>query len=711
MKLKLVLICTISLFYNSISLSQKHIEAINFTDKIQNYSLDIEEALSNKDFLRAFQNKNNLYIQVDENDSPQINAQFKAEAENSIKVADQVRDLYFLFRYDWDMEKTNIPYSFEDEIDWQANPFGDIEWTFMLNRHRYWVDLGKAYYLTGDEKYAETFVQQIKHWISHNPLNETNTKTTWRRIETGIRAENWIKSFELIKNSKHITTDFTKTFLKSLYTHANYLNQSFSDFSKTSNWGVLEFHGLFNIAMFMPEFKSSKVWKENAIAYLSTCLQNQILEDGTQWEQSPMYHNEILHCSLNVLLLSKRSGIELPHTMLDKIKAMSMADIAWQKPNHHQPLFGDSDDVSLKGILTTASVLLNDPVLKSRSHSAVDYENFFVFTSKEKSRYHELSPKKPDFLSVYQKSSGNFISRTSWESDASYSSLNLNNLGGGHSHDDLLHFTLYGRGQDYLIDSGRYTYVNNEWREYFKTNKAHNTLAVDRLQTNIYSNSWENDYESKSISPYGIIKEDYDYAEVINTAYLRLEDPILMKRQLLFLKPDIWILVDSFKGAKTQHTFSQYFNFADTMVSSTSEALSTTYPKHNLIIKPLNPVEIKLRNAWKSPEYNYKKEIIRAELFAKKSDFTSLVNLIYFEDTKVKAKKISLQDRNKNILTNEQAEAFDIYKDKKLTHTLIVAHNATTDLVKFIKVKDTFVKGEVILITHKNGKQKIEVIK
>ncbi len=97
------------------------------------------------------------------------------------------------------MEKTNIPYKFPGETDWDAEPFGDEEWTFMLNRHRYWIDLGKAYFLTGKEKYARTFVQQVTHWIDNNPLEDAKKQTSWRRIEAGIRAENWIKTFELLK--------------------------------------------------------------------------------------------------------------------------------------------------------------------------------------------------------------------------------------------------------------------------------------------------------------------------------------------------------------------------------------------------------------------------------------------------------------------------------------------------------------------------------
>ncbi|SFW27972.1 Heparinase II/III-like protein [Sinomicrobium oceani] len=663
-----------------------------------------------KMLLDIFRKRKNLYIRVSEEDIPDIRIQFGKEVENSLRTAGEVKNKYFLFRYEWDMEKTNIPYKFPGETDWDAEPFGDEEWTFMLNRHRYWIDLGKAYFLTGKEKYARTFVQQVTHWIDNNPLEDAKKQTSWRRIEAGIRAENWIKTFELLKNSRAITPDFIEKFLGALYVHADFLNSAYNRHSQISNWGILEFHGLFNLSVFLSDFRQAAAWQKNAISRLETCIRNQILEDGTQWEQSPMYHNEVFHCYLNTLLLAQRRQIRLPAIIHKKTRDMAYANIMWQKPDYHEPLLGDSDDNDLRGLLTTAALLFGDGTIKSRAFETPDYENFFIFSEKDKQTYTGLRTEDPGFLSAWQQNTGDLYSRSSWEHDAYYSSFHMKRLGGGHSHDDLLHFTLYAHHRDYLIDGGRYTYVNTKWRKYFKENSAHNTLGVDHLPNSIYSGSWSNAYEARSEGAYTVISEQYDYAEAINTAYMRLEDPVLIKRQMLYLKPGIWILADSFRG-KGEHTYSRYFNFPDQKVAIQNNGLSTLHTSDNLRIQPLEDIEIQLSDAWWSPEYNLKKPVRRAEFSAGGKGFQSFTTLLYFpEHTRVQYEKIPVYDRNDNALDDEDAEAVKIRLPEK-EYIWVIAHRQGKRLHPFLIVEGQVVTGDVILIEKTPDTSEIHVLK
>lgn len=108
---------------------------------------------------------------------------------------------------------------------------------------------------------------------------------------------------------------------------------------------------------------------------------------------------------------------------------MAYANIKWQKPNFHQPLLGDSDDTDLRGLLTLASYLYQDPVLKSRAYPEVDYEIFFMLGAENARSYKSLSSETPAFSSVFQKSSGDMYMRTSWDEDATYSSFHLKKTG------------------------------------------------------------------------------------------------------------------------------------------------------------------------------------------------------------------------------------------------------------------------------------------
>tara|TARA_R110001592_G_scaffold358214_1_gene662456 strand:+ start:163 stop:2331 length:2169 start_codon:yes stop_codon:yes gene_type:complete len=677
---------------------------------IQNLSNNKQPEKALKELLTIYQKKENLYLQVDKNEVDFIKKNYPKDVEETIKVANEVLDKFFLFRYDWDMEKTNIPHQFENEIDWTAIPNGDEEWCYMLNRHKYWIDLGKAYLLTGNEKYAKGFVGQITHWIVNNPLKDSLKSLSWRRIEAGIRIENWIKTFEYVKNSKHITPAFLSNFLTSLHQHGEYLNSNFSNFSKTSNWGVLEFQGLFNASQFLTEFKIAKQWQKDALDNLTTCINLQILPDGTQWEQSPMYHNEVFHCYMNVNLLAQQKNIELPKAIIQKTKEMAFANVKWQKPNFHQPLLGDSDDTDLRGLLTLSGYLFKDAVLKSRSYAAFDYETFFLLGNKKAKEYKNIPTKVPDFLSVFQQSSGDVYMRTSWEKEATYSSFHIKKLGCGHGHDNLLHFTIFANNKDYLVDNGRFTYVDNQWRAFFKSSNNHNTLGVDDLPNSVYQDSWQNSFEARSQGIFSKLTTNFDYAEAENTAYKRLENPVSVKRRMLFLKPNVWLLFDSF-DTKGAHKFSQYFNFPNKNIEIINNGLTTTYDEQNLRIQPIKNATIAVKDSWYSAEYNLKTASKRAEIFTKAKEFTSFISLLYFPDqTAITYKKTPVYSRKNVILKDADVEAVTIKIDET-TYTILVVHNSSAPANQFYLVNNQFVSGEVVLIERNNEKSNIHIIK
>lgn len=126
------------------------------------------------------------------------------QCSHSIQTAEDVLNRKFLFDLPWDMEQTTEPVIFTDQIDWQYMPGGDPEFIYQFNRHCYWICMGQAYALTGNEAYAACFKEQLLSWISENPITESTKKTTWRTIEAGIRGENWCKAIEYFESSPHM---------------------------------------------------------------------------------------------------------------------------------------------------------------------------------------------------------------------------------------------------------------------------------------------------------------------------------------------------------------------------------------------------------------------------------------------------------------------------------------------------------------------------
>lgn len=50
-------------------------------------------------------------------------------------------------------------------------PHGDVKYVWELNRHAFLMALGKAYWLTGEQAYADAAMTLLRHWIEANPYN------------------------------------------------------------------------------------------------------------------------------------------------------------------------------------------------------------------------------------------------------------------------------------------------------------------------------------------------------------------------------------------------------------------------------------------------------------------------------------------------------------------------------------------------------------
>ena len=485
---------------------------------------------------------------------------FTDEVSETIRIANDVSNNTFRFEWKWDMERTFVPYTFTKDIIWDETPNNDEEWIFMLNRHRYWITLGQAYALTKDEKYTKTFISQLTHWIKNVRPVEGTEKTTWRTIEAGIRGENWIKAYTYFYNSEYIDEKTTRIFIESLKEHGRYLYNNYCDARKLSNWGVLESHGLLVIGLFLNDKEVSKKYIQESLRRLEEQIGLQVMEDGMHWEQSPMYLNEVLHCYLDTINLCKRNNIEIPNIILEKTKKLAYANLYMKKPNHKQICQSDSDDTDLRDMLTKAAYLFEDGILKFGSYEEIDFESIWSLGYDSIKKYKGIKAKYPEHVSYGFEDSGNYYMRSGWSEHDNYMYFHCGTLGSGHGHADLLHISVFANGEDYLIDPGRYTYIEgNEEREYLKSCKAHNTTIVDDEEFTKINGSWSYSSVATPIKHPFISKDVYDYLEGSHLGYI--SKGIFTNRSVIYIKPNIWVLVDRFYGEGI-HTYNQVFQFA-----------------------------------------------------------------------------------------------------------------------------------------------------
>lgn len=487
------------------------------------------------------------------------------ECRHIIRIADEVCRNYFLFDLEHDLERTWEPVSFDPdgEVDWEYRPGNDPEFSFQFNRHRFFICLGQAYWLTGDEKYVRHFIRLLMSWITGVKKTPETEKTTWRILEAGIRGENWVKAIRYFKDCALLTDEITDAFYKCLTEHAEYIISMHSPYRYMSNWGVMENHGLFEIGIAMPDEERRSRYTRIALDHLEAEARMQILGDGVQWEQSPMYHNEVLHCYEDVLILASRNDIEVPNTILRAVHKMAYADLAWKKPDHRQFLMGDSDDMDIRDYISVAAYLFKDPVLKYGGYPLLDFESVWDLGAESARLYQQMEIQEPDFVSAALTDSGNYYMREDWSETSNLLHFHCGTLGAGHGHSDKLHVSLVLGGEDVLTDAGRYTYVVEEGRFEFKDPPAHNTITVDGTYFTECRDSWECSKLCQPVKGQYKFTERYEFVQGGHLGYLDRENGVFVNRKIVHIKPDIYIIMDEMYTGDT-HSYEQYWNFSET---------------------------------------------------------------------------------------------------------------------------------------------------
>lgn len=409
------------------------------------------------------------------------------------------------------------PYYCGDDINWALRPVPDNEWVWQLNRMGFWDALGKAYWHTGDERYAREWCMQLLDWTQKNPRDQTHAYA-WRSIEAGIRGYRWTTHYQRFVDAPSFTPAVLVAFLNSCYDHAEYL---MTQYRKGSNWGLMEAEGMGFIAFTFPEFTDAKKWRDEAIKRLNAEIENQVYADGHQRELAIGYHTGCIGWFMRTLELARMNGMEdaFPKSYSEKIGKMCAVLLKLGLPDGTTTQFGDSWKGEPGHIW---------PALKQWSQTFDRDDFLYVATQGREGR-------KPGETAFALLQSGFYSMRSGWDEHAICLVLKCGPDGGGHCQPDNGTFELYAGGRHLMPDGGSYIYSGDpEGRAWFRQTKVHQTLTL-------------NDANS-AYAPRQLLwkpGKNLDVLVVENASYPELTH----RRAVLFIDHKYFVIVDEAIGA------------------------------------------------------------------------------------------------------------------------------------------------------------------
>ncbi|MEX2396142.1 MAG: heparinase II/III family protein, partial [Balneolales bacterium] len=134
-----------------------------------------------------------------------------------------------------------------------TGPEDDMEYAWLHNRHSGINTLLKAWFDTGNPKYAFHIDHYIKDWIiSSWPYPKVKSNTAmWRGLEVRSRVNRWASAFYNLIDTDYLSPATQLLILSSVPEHAHYLR----NFHAGGNWLTMEISALATAATAWPEFK------------------------------------------------------------------------------------------------------------------------------------------------------------------------------------------------------------------------------------------------------------------------------------------------------------------------------------------------------------------------------------------------------------------------------------------------------------------------
>ena len=425
---------------------------------------------------------------------------------------------------DWHLDISSgqrFPTGFSKDINIRSDEFGSAKVVWEISRLQYLMPFCINYNFKKDPALLDQFMDIMSSWIKENPyLKGINW---YSNIEVGLRLMNWYYCWNILflnedikKNEKFLKFAEEK-WLPCIYEHCVFASRNPSLFSSANNHLVAEYAGLFAGSAFW-KFSESEKWLKYSKEGLEKQFTLQYSPNGINREETARYTQYISDLFLISYAIGKQNNVtfssEYEKLLLKQAEyILNLLDV-----NNFCLQYGDEDDGKVlvwkdeefednfASILGSCALLFNEKKLKAKSKE-FDLKNFLLWGNEGKKKYDAVESESLLLESEFYEKEGHFIFRK-MDSAISNSEIYLNfdaaPLGflsiAAHGHSDALSVALHIDGKQFLTDPGTYAYhTDKEWREYFVSAMAHNTICIDGMNQAEHAGPtlWINHFKTK----------------------------------------------------------------------------------------------------------------------------------------------------------------------------------------------------------------------
>lgn len=446
------------------------------------------------------------------------------------------------------------PIHLSGPIPWDLASPDQRSWNFYIHSLDMIDPLLAAHDQTGERKYLEPALWIGLDWARRHPRGaEGLSPMAWYDMAVGLRAYRLGYLFQAAETAGLLTDEDRDLLTRALEDHRAELADD-ATIAFHNNHGYYQVAGQLALGRrFRETSEPMAALYAQGRARLTRMLDQQFTPEGVHREHSPDYHRMVLD-TLNGLITA--GLVEDPATIA-RAEAIEAA-LAWFiYPSGRIVNFGDSDSRGMALSPAAAERKWRAPILRAavarEGEGQGRPEGLRVFPE---AGYAVV--RRPDVVARKDPPRDSYLAQT-----AAFHSRT-------HKHADDLSFVWYDRGQEILVDAGRYGYIgrtetgsdlwqDGHWysdpmRVFMESTRAHNTLEFDGRNA-----------RRKKVKPWGsalLLAEERDGMATIWTR-CRQHGTIWYDRRLFF-RPGQWLVVyDTFQDtAAVPHEVRQWFHLA-----------------------------------------------------------------------------------------------------------------------------------------------------
>lgn len=504
---------------------------------------------------------------------------------------------------------------------------GNVKCIWELNRLQHLVPLILSLKWTEREAYRREVERQIASWCRENPfMRGLNWKSP---LEAALRLITWGVITFITEGSLVTQPDVEPDVLRAIYLQQYFIRKFHSRHSSANNHLVGEMAGLYIACTLWPIAPETSEWRAFARARLVEEILRQTESDGVHRERAIEYQLFVCEFFLLAGSLGQATGDPFPPEFWERLSRMIEFSDAIRDRLGNFPIIGDNDngqvinlgDHAAKRAASIASLL--HP--RSEHRKNADLRQTLLLWGQNPHDLPFRASAADDQASLRSFPDGGYyvLATDRGTEDEMLVLFDAGSFGldplYAHAHADALSFTLSYGGRRFLVDPGTYCYDWSDWRRYFRSTAAHNTVRIDGVDQAEQAGTflWR-----RPVNAYLAALEDVEGSAEIegwHDGYQRLADPVTHYRRLrLFKKSRTLAIVDRLE-CHARHDVEILFHFSPKcrVAQVKSHCFLVTNGEKALLVQLDSRLELRLEQAaispifgWYSPSFGFKQPAV-----------------------------------------------------------------------------------------------------